>query len=105
MQTFALTNERYEGNFVNGRLEGIGKYFFANGNIYEGEFKNGQFHGNGCIHFANKGTYKAIFKFGQVVEGKYIFADKLEYKDNWQYCTQPDRRLQKEIVEQKLLQK
>ena len=32
----------YEGDIVNGRMEGHGKYKFADGRVYEGGFKNGE---------------------------------------------------------------
>lgn len=30
--------ERYEGMFVDGLFEGIGKYYFENSDVYEGMF-------------------------------------------------------------------
>ena len=34
-------NIKYEGSFVNGQFEGIGKYFDEDGNCYIGQFING----------------------------------------------------------------
>ena len=33
-------NDQYEGEYVNGKFEGKGKYIFINGGYYIGEFKN-----------------------------------------------------------------
>ena len=40
---------KYEGNFVNDKYEGEGKFYETNGEIYIGQFKKGEKHGNGCI--------------------------------------------------------
>lgn len=40
-------DDRYEGNFVMGKKDGFGKYFWSNGSVYEGNFKNGQIEGKG----------------------------------------------------------
>jgi hypothetical protein len=42
---------QYEGDFVNGKKTGNGKFEFS-GNVYEGDFQDGQFHGNGKYFFA-----------------------------------------------------
>ena len=36
-------NIRYEGDYVNGKREGNGKYIFEDGTYYIGEWKNGLF--------------------------------------------------------------
>ena len=36
---------RYEGQYKNGKREGFGKFFICNGDIYIGEFQNDQFNG------------------------------------------------------------
>lgn len=40
----------YEGEWVQGKYEGKGKYKFANGDVYEGDFKNGKANGYGVHH-------------------------------------------------------
>ena len=42
-----LTGTEYEGDIVDGQLNGKGKYTFADGSIYDGEVQNGKFHGDG----------------------------------------------------------
>jgi hypothetical protein len=81
----------YEGNFVDGELEGKGKMtsptktyegmfhkgvFHGEGTItytktgrkYVGEFENGTYHGSG-VYFGNSFTYAGTFKEGDFVHG------------------------------------
>ncbi|KAI8907600.1 hypothetical protein DFJ77DRAFT_474598 [Powellomyces hirtus] len=95
----AFAGSPFEAEIVNDRIEGHGKYTFPDGNVYIGEFKDGHFHGTGTIHFMNGGKYNAKWEFGKAVEGTYTFKDGLEYKsDEWDYCTDVDRRFYSERV-------
>lgn len=50
---FRYTNgDRYEGDFVDGLMDGEGKLFYASGDIFEGTFKDGKMHGHGSLSFA-----------------------------------------------------
>lgn len=40
--------EKYDGEFVDGRIEGYGKYYWLDGKWYEGTFKDGKLH-NGIV--------------------------------------------------------
>ena len=61
----------YEGDFVNGKYEGHGKFYFDTGIYYIGEWKNNIMHGKG----------KLYDKEGQIMEegiwnnGEYQFND------------------------------
>ena len=44
--TFSDGN-RYEGQFVNDKREGLGKYFWRDGRVYDGHWKDGKQHGRG----------------------------------------------------------
>ena len=73
------------GNFINGKLEGNGKFIWENGNYYIGQFKNGKKHGKGIIYFKDgniayegdffndkkEGTGKLILKNGLYYEGQF----------------------------------
>lgn len=64
------TGDIYEGNFVEGRLEGAGKITYgSNGRMgdasYVGEFANGLPHGDGTLSFGDGSWYK-----GQFIAGK-----------------------------------
>lgn len=72
---------------MNGRMEGKGTFRFPNGNFYVGQMLDGRFHGHGVIHFPDGGMYIATWQHGKEIDGQYIFADALFYKDTkWSYC-------------------
>lgn len=39
----------YEGDYLNGRYHGTGKYTLSDDAYYEGTFSDGQFHGEGRL--------------------------------------------------------
>ncbi|KAI3389473.1 hypothetical protein SNEBB_004212 [Seison nebaliae] len=95
-----LIGSKYNGPYVNGRIEGEGYYILPNGSQYLGGFKDGKWHGNGTLLFNNGGRFEGRFDNGKSISGKYIFADDLEYEvdDGWKYCNGYDRRFHKEIL-------
>ncbi|KAL7753751.1 MORN repeat-containing protein 5 [Sorochytrium milnesiophthora] len=95
----AFHGSPFEAPVEHGRIQGQGKYTFADGNVYIGEFKDGRFHGKGAIHFPDGSRYESEWVNGASVNGKYIFADSLEFDVNaWTYCTGGDRRFFSEVV-------
>ena len=70
-------NILYIGDFINNKIEGIGKFIWEDGNYYIGEWKNNMKHGKGAIYYKN-GTIKYE---GDFINGKfegngiYIFED------------------------------
>ena len=51
----------YNGDYKNGEKTGKGK-FECDGSIYEGDFVDGKFHGHGKYYFADSGKiYKGEF--------------------------------------------
>ena len=44
-------NGKYEGEFINGKKNGKGIFYFNNGNIYDGEWKDGKEDGKGTFLF------------------------------------------------------
>ena len=64
-------NNRYEGQFRNGKREGKGIYYFNNGNRYEGYFKDDKREGKG-IYYCDNNIYEEDFKNNKR-EGKGIF--------------------------------
>jgi len=94
------TGSNYEGDFKNGRMEGQGEYQLPPSleTKYVGEMKDGMFHGKGTLFFSNGSKYVGKWDKGIAVEGKYTFADGLEYNtDEWEYCDEYDRRFYTEI--------
>ncbi|KAK7095211.1 MORN repeat-containing protein 5-like [Littorina saxatilis] len=92
------TGSDYNGDYTNGRMEGKGIYDFPTNTRYEGEMKDGMFHGKGTLYFPNGSKYEASWEDGMALEGKYTFADGLQYEEeNWEYCDGYDRRFYTEI--------
>ena len=62
---FVASNERYEGEWINGQMTGFGKYFFSShdNKVYTGQFYNGDLYGNGVITTDNY-TYRGMVKYG-----------------------------------------
>ena len=46
----AQGRDRYEGEFLQGKKNGKGTYFWNNGNRYEGEYLNDSKHGKGVFY-------------------------------------------------------
>ena len=65
-------DDLYEGELINGKKEGKGKYKYKNGCIYEGFFKNDKKDGNGIFYYPNGDRYKGLFKDGYY-QGNGIF--------------------------------
>ena len=64
--------DKYEGDLVNGKKEGKGKYKYKNGCIYEGFFKNNKKEGSGVFYYTNGDRYKGQFEKG-FYQGDGIF--------------------------------
>ncbi|KAK7505005.1 hypothetical protein BaRGS_00003575 [Batillaria attramentaria] len=94
------TGSSYEGDWVQGRMEGKGTYCFPTETRYEGDMRDGMFHGNGTLFFPNGSKYEARWENGYAIEGKYTFADGLQYEEvDWEYCDGYDRRFYTEICD------
>ena len=53
---------RYEGEYINEKFEGIGKYYYGYGNYYIGQWKNGLRNGEGVLYYKdNKVIYDVEF--------------------------------------------
>lgn len=61
-----FSNGVYDGDFVDGRRTGKGRYTFDNGDVYEGDFVDGEQHGKGKVTFANGNIYEGDFVKGQI---------------------------------------
>lgn len=63
--------ERYEGDFVDGRFEGEGTFHYANGNVYKGQWKANKRHGKGVMTWVDGASYVGMFEADEPVEGQY----------------------------------
>ena len=77
--------DQYEGEFVNDKYEGKGKYNYEDGKYYIGEWKNGLRNGRGILYYKNGNIlYEGDFvndKFEG--NGKYIWEDGSYYIGLW----------------------
>ncbi|KAG7477328.1 hypothetical protein MATL_G00092740 [Megalops atlanticus] len=88
-----FSGSSYDGEYRNGRMEGRGKYILPTKTTYVGGIEDGLFHGKGVLYFPNGSKYEGTWEKGISKEGKYTFADGLEYhKSDWKYCNGYDRR-------------
>ena len=56
----------YEGDFVNGEIEGQGRrYCHMTGNLYEGQFVCGEKNGYGIMRYADGSEYRGNWKLNQ----------------------------------------
>ena len=70
-------NILYEGDFINGKPEGNGKFIYENGNYYIGQFKNCLRNGKGILFYSNGNIkYDDDWINGKKEgNGKYIYED------------------------------
>lgn len=66
--------DRYKGEFIQGRREGLGLLTYANGTTYDGEWTNNLFHGHGT--FTSFDFSSGTPHRGQRYEGEYEFGRK-----------------------------
>ena len=79
------TDNDENGSFVNGKLEGKGKYIWENGMYFIGQFKNGKKNGKGIIYYKNgnimyEGDFINDKKEGN---GKFIWKNGSYYIGQW----------------------
>lgn len=68
------TEEKYEGEWRNGKRDGRGVEFYADGEKkYVGNFKNGKYEGNGTFFYKNGDKYVGKYKNGFMNDDKGYF--------------------------------
>ena len=76
----------YEGDMVNGVIQGQGRMIWNNGDRYDGSFKNGLFHGQGLMVGVDGSSYEGQFAAGAITGiGTMIYSDDEEYTGEFQY--------------------
>lgn len=75
----------YEGMYVDGVKQGLGKMVFPNGDTYHGEWKQDKIHSDGSYMYANGDIFSGKFENGiRVGKGTYEYAaDKSLLVGNW----------------------
>lgn len=78
---------RYEGDMVDGVIEGEGRMLWSNGDRYEGSFKNGLFHGHGRMETPYGWSYEGEFTEGDITgHGTLIYSDDQHYTGQLRYA-------------------
>ena len=79
-----LNNQRYVGEFQNGKKDGKGVYTWPSGERYEGAFKNNQRNGKGIFTYPNGDKYE-VYSINDKIHGKAIWtqANGDVYEQNW----------------------
>ena len=68
------TEEKYEGEWINGKRDGRGVEFYADGEKkFVGNFKNGKYEGNGSFFYKNGDKYVGKYKNGVMNDDKGYF--------------------------------
>ena len=76
------TGEKYEGNWKAGKREGYGKYYYKTGERYEGYFKNGDCHGDGIYYYSYSDAQDRKKLEGHWVDGELEGKATLWFWDN-----------------------
>ena len=75
----------YEGDFINGVMEGDGIIKYSDGTYYEGQFRNDKYQGKGKILFKNGGSYEGDFNNNLIHgKGKYVYPGGKIYEGDFQ---------------------
>ena len=76
----ATGKERYEGLFVQGKMEGQGTKYFSSGSYYTGAFLTDKFEGHGLMSFADGRIYEGNWSNGFMNgQGKMTYPDGSVY--------------------------
>ena len=63
--------DKYEGDFVAGRMHGVGRYVATDGSIYLGEFRDGLRHGLGKLTLV-EGAFRTVWREGREIERRPV---------------------------------
>ena len=76
--------DRYEGKYRDGKQEGRGTYYFADGRFYEGQWVAGRMEGVGTFHYGKSNEYEGEFVDGRAHgHGERLYADGDRYVGQW----------------------
>jgi len=74
----------YEGDFVEGEMDGQGIIKYMDGSWYEGQFKKDKYDGKGKLVFKNGGIYEGEFNNNLINgKGKFIYSDGKIYEGDF----------------------
>jgi len=74
----------YEGEYVDGRKQGRGKFWYVSGSVYEGSWMNDEKHGKGKETYNDGATYEGKFHEGcRHGPGVLTYANRDVYDGEW----------------------
>jgi len=77
-------SDRYEGEVLDGLMDGRGHYTFADGNVYVGEWRRGKKEGSGTFSWSNGDVYDGEWVDGKMSgRGRIVLEKKLTYDGEW----------------------
>jgi hypothetical protein len=68
------SGNKYEGQWIDGKINGFGVLTYSDGDVYEGEWKDGKMHGSGM---------QAQLDLSNANKGSYVYADGVKYMGEW----------------------
>lgn len=78
--------KRYEGEFQDGKANGVGKILSIHGSEYIGEFKDYYLHGNGVMNYNGKDMVDGVIRYdGEWVKGKWNGKGTLIFQSDDKY--------------------
>uniref|UniRef100_A0A7S3N4F6 Uncharacterized protein n=1 Tax=Euplotes harpa TaxID=151035 RepID=A0A7S3N4F6_9SPIT len=79
--------EVYEGEFVDSKMAGFGRYVWPSGQVYEGQWLAGRMHGQGYMWMDSGDVYQGRFVDGRMAGPgtKYYSNCRSEAKEKWEH--------------------
>jgi len=74
----------YEGGFVDGLFHGQGVMHYSDDSVYRGEFQQGLFHGQGELAYLDGVSFQGSFEAGEFVSGDNILADETVFRGDFE---------------------
>ena len=68
-------NEKYEGEWKDGKKSGIGTYNYKDNSIYKGNWFNDKRHGRGILFYPNRTRFHGEWKDDKMIKGHYYFKE------------------------------
>ena len=96
-------SEEYDGDWVEDKMDGYGRYQFTSGAVYQGEWKTGKMHGEGKIVNADGTSYEGTWENNLYHgEGKFVDADQVVWEGifvhgSYESKIQKKLRIEKEV--------
>jgi hypothetical protein len=98
-------NEEYEGDWVDDKMHGYGRYQFTSGGVYTGQWHEGSMHGQGKIVNADGTSYSGEWNQNRMHgEGTYIDIDGVKWdgifiNGSYESKIQKKLRAEKEVAD------